>query len=117
MTKPRTNSLKAYPVSANGGLLHYPRQEWNGVRYVDGPTLPNDPFHATLRLTGMESGRSAKYVMWAAVSETDGRTWPMFVADLLDLLQHGTVTGGVASGRWQVRKRGANYGLARAVDQ
>lgn len=115
MAERRSNSLRQYPVNPRGSLLHYAEKVWDGSRYVDPTMVPNDPFHATLRLSGMESGRSAKYVLWAAVDPLDGRTWPMFVADLIELAQHATITNGVVSGRWQVCKRGQNYGLARAV--
>lgn len=117
----RVNGLVEYPVGRDGSLLHYPLNTI--VRTAAGHEskpprwVPNDPFTATLRLDRMESGRSAKYVIWQAVSEVDGRCWPMFITDLLELVQHSTITGGVISARWQVRKRGQNYGIALAPER
>jgi hypothetical protein len=73
----------------------------------------NEPFHASLQLQHVISGRSAKYVVWTAVNNPlDGRTYPMFVRDLLDLARTaGIQKGGIASGRWIATKRGQNFGL------
>lgn len=85
--------------------------------YTEPDWRPNDPFHATLQLDSLRSGRSAKYVVWtAANSPSDTRTYPMFVTDLLDVVAAGVAPGGIVSGRWMVRKRGANYGLRLMKD-
>lgn len=41
------------------------------------------------------------------------QTYPMFVTDLVDLLQHAPVVNGYVRCRWKVVKRGSNYGIAR----
>jgi len=106
---PKTNSLTSAPFTAIGSLQHW------ASPYTAVVWLPNDPFHATLRLDRVVSGRSAKYVIWRPVDAADLRSFPMFVADLTDLLQHAErIERGIVSARWQVRKRGQNYGLCLA---
>lgn len=116
----RSNGLARYPVSQGGSLLHYPQNSLvrtaTGYDSVPPIWVPNDPFAATLRLDSMASGRSAKYVIWKAASEMDCRCWPMFIADLLELVQFAAIDRGVISATWQVRKRGQNYGLALAPE-
>lgn len=79
---------------------------------------PNEPFRASLQVDHMRSGRSAKYVMLKPVnSPLDLRTYPMFISDLLDVIQRfGIERGSVMSGRWMASKRGQNYGLRAAKD-
>jgi hypothetical protein len=92
------------PYDPNGNLEHYPthRTVWR----------PNEPFKATLQIETSISGRSAKYLIWV---DADGRRWPMFVTDCIDLMRRADVLKGVAEGTWVVRKRGANYGLRLAT--
>lgn len=97
---------------------HGPQQR----EYVSVNTAPtwrdNLPFHATLQVDHTISGRSAKYVIWKnAYAPLDRRTYPMFVTDLLDVARFGIQPGGIVSGRWIVRKRGQNYGLAIAPEE
>lgn len=69
----------------------------------------NVPFTATLECTGMESGYSAKYTWW---KDEEGHRYPMFVADIVHLVQNADITGGkVWDTQWIVRKRGQNYGI------
>jgi hypothetical protein len=97
------------PYSRGGSLLH-----WADRRSPDVRWLPNDPFQGVFRLAGMRSGRSAKYVL---LGTDDGREFPMFVTDLLDVLNRSGISGGLTgNGPWIVRKRGQNYGVALARD-
>jgi hypothetical protein len=101
-------SVTEVPYDADGNLLHY-ASPWSRPEM-----RPNVPFRAVLQITGMESGRSAKYVMLA---DRDGHTYPMFVTDLLDLLARsgaGVKAGITGTEMWIVRKRGQNYGVALA---
>lgn len=105
---PLTNSLKMAPFTSSGSLLHW-------ADSTQGIWVPNDSFYATLRIDHMTSRYSGKYVVWKPVKETDARSFPMFIADLIDLLQRSDyVSYGVVSAEWKVRKRGKNYGLCLA---
>ncbi|GAA0719330.1 hypothetical protein Drose_05655 [Dactylosporangium roseum] len=101
-------SVTDVPYDADGNLLHY------ADRWQDAQWRANEPFLAVMALDGMRSGRSAKYVL---LNDSSGRSYPMFVADLLDLLRRSNT--GIRDGRteaetWIVRKRGRNYGVALA---
>jgi hypothetical protein len=82
------------------GLQHYPDKhaEWRRI----------ESFIATMTLSTWRRGRSAAYFMWA---DEDGRHYPMFMADLNDLLTGATITKGSVRAVWTVRKRGSNYGI------
>ncbi|WP_238009469.1 hypothetical protein KZZ52_26640 [Dactylosporangium sp. AC04546] len=95
------------PYDGDGNLLHY-------VDPWATPTMrPNEPFKAALQVEMMESGRSAKYLIWR---DGDGRRFPMFIIDLVDMLQRAEVLQGAVEATWIVRKRGQNYGIALAPD-
>jgi hypothetical protein len=100
---------------------------WNPTRklirdykrvFTEADWRPNEPFHASLQIKHMMSGRSAKYLILGPVnSPLDVRTYPMFVSDLIDVAQRfGVRKGGIMSGRWMVSGRGANYGLRAAKE-
>lgn len=98
-------SVTEVPFDVDGNLLHY-ADPW-----MKPVMRPNEPFKACLEVEGTVSGRSAKYLIWRA---TDGRRFPMFVADCVDLMRRTDVTMGVVEATWIVRKRGQNYGVALA---
>lgn len=106
---PAKSKVAEAPYAADGSLLHYaetrygPQPEWR----------PNDPFTATLWLAETRRGRSAAYFIWRS---GDGREYPMFISDMLLLVQSGVTIkpGGSVSTRWMVTKRGANYGIRHA---
>lgn len=79
---------------------------------------PNLPFSAAFQVDSLRSGRSAKYVILRPISDPlDKRTFPMFVADLIEVAQvQGIAVGGLMNGRWMVAKRGQNYGLRIAKE-
>lgn len=105
-------------------LLHHP-----GTRkFVEGEeTYPdvlewrdNDEFKATLKLLGTERGRSAAFFRWEVVDGDlpKGTRLPMFITDVGHVLMNGLAeSGGVATGRWFVVKRGQNYGVTPVVDE
>lgn len=106
---PKVNSLLEAPY-LRGSLQHYVK----GGQRDAFDWLPNDPFRATLQISGMKSGYSAKYVTLVSPAG-DGREFPMFVVDLIDAVATlPVIRNGIMDGRWWVRKRGANYGLAIA---
>lgn len=100
-----------YPTAPDGSIPH-----WAVDRGVDTPqvTWHDDPdsweLHGVhLTLDGMRSGRSAKYVIWRDVN---GRQFPMFITDLLDLITRGEVHKGTTTETMRVVKRGQNFGIA-----
>lgn len=117
MTVKKT-SVRVVPYDGKGNLLHWTKQNV-GIDLADswgGMTrwLPNEPFTETLKLGNIHTGRSAKYVMWSA---EDGRTFPMFVADLVGMVRDSVgLTQGSLSARWMVAKRGQNYGIRLAKE-
>lgn len=101
------------PIGPDGSVLHYgdAPNVWLGDRLIplDG-WRDNEPFQARLTVQGVQSGRSAKYFIW---TDADGRTFPMFAKDMIDVLRYATVEhGGTVYAFWSVRKRGSNYGIA-----
>ena len=107
----KTNSLTRVPYTRNGSLLHYVDKS-HDIWY------PNEPFHAALKVDHMKSGYSAKYLVLRSPNSDDPRTFPMFVVDLVDVVATlPEIRDGILVGRWKVRKRGANYGLALAPEE
>lgn len=115
MGKPKT--YKA-PFDASGNLLHYPQTRYHynretGERWEEGPEWREVvPFSKTLRYKTFERGRSAAYFIW---EDLEGRTYPMFLADLDTLLKHGYANTSILT-MWIVCKRGQNYGV-RLVEE
>jgi len=70
----------------------------------------NCQFHDTLKVEGMYSGQTAKYLR--VVSTTTGHHYTMFVRDVIDVLLHATVDKGEMTATWTFTKRGANFGVA-----
>jgi len=107
--------------------------DWDGTKHVrrrsvlrpdvkriftEAEWRPNEPFHATLQVSHMNHGRSAKYLTLKPVAAPlDPRTYPMFVTDFLGAaVDQGIQKGGIISGRWMVSQRGQNYGLRLAKE-
>lgn len=107
----RKNSLEQAPYSkTDGRLLDYTGHGAWAAQHVEW--RPNDPFEATLVLTGTERGRSSAVFVWRNVA---GGTYRMFLTDMLEVAQTlGVEQGGRVTAMWKVRKRGTNYGLALA---
>jgi len=98
---------------AAGSLLEYARYNPDsGFSDESVAWRPNEVFSGSLRLEDMERGRSAARFIWRS---DDGRTYPMFMSGLLDLVKtHGIQPGGLVHTRWTVAKRGSNFGLVVA---
>jgi hypothetical protein len=74
----------------------------------------NETWSGTLRLSDFMRGRSAARFIWLADGDPvdQQRTYPMFMVDMLDLLKTiGVQPGGLVHARWNVAKRGANFGI------
>ena len=86
-------------------LMHYAQERFSGtsVEWRD-----NVPFEATLTIDRMTSGYSSKYTIW---KDEQGNSYPMFVADIVDLVKEAPISNGTVKGKWIVRKRGQNYGI------
>lgn len=95
-----------------GPLERQIRDDW--VRVNHQPEWrDNEPFHATLEISHMNRGRSAKYLTLKPLAEPlDPRTYPMFIVDFVALARTGLIQkGGIISGRWIACGRGQNFGL------
>lgn len=70
---------------------------------------PNQPFNASLRIIGTERGQSA--ARYIAEDIETGCQYPMFMTEMLAIVQTATIDRGVIAGTWIACKRGANYGI------
>src|SRR6185503_11626899 len=102
---------KVAPFDEDGNMISYPmkRYEWVDGKYVNvHPCMQTvEPFPADMKVVGMEVGRSAKRLVLQDINT--GKTYPLFVADIVKLLEGATL-----SGTWEACKRGQNYGIRRA---
>lgn len=100
------------PFDIHGNLLHHTYAK-PGDRDDRVDWRPNDPFEATLALEGANRGRSSAYFVWVG---EDGAQYPMFITDMVQLLQRqGVRKGGKVTTRWHAVKRGNNHGIALAT--
>lgn len=100
------------PFGKDGALMHYARPGYGPEVYFGAQEWrPATPIALRLTLSHTERGRSAAYFVW---TDEQGRRWPMFMTDIADLLQEGTVVKGVCEALWMPRKRGQNFGLSYA---
>lgn len=106
------------PDAPWGKIERQIRTDWKAI-HIGPEWRMNQPWRASLQLDTVQSGRSAKYVIWRPVNlPLDRRTFPMFVTDLLDVIKTGEIQpGGIVSARWMVAKRGQNYGLRLAKEE
>lgn len=100
-------NLDRAPWHRNGDLVEYvwdsdsDKYDWR----------PNQPFEATLQLTGTSRGRSAARYTWESL---EGAKLEMFMADMFRLVTADPRViepGGSVRGEWLIVKRGANYGV------
>ncbi|WP_329405481.1 hypothetical protein OG563_26835 [Nocardia vinacea] len=74
---------------------------------------PNTPFAATMHIVDMHRGRSAARFV---AEDENGTEYPMFMSELLAIVQKHTIVEGTVQGRWIGCKRGENYGI-RLISQ
>lgn len=109
MSRQWNPNLPEMPVDEKGNWL-----DWAGYTHGRWETI-YQPFYAELVIDGMRTGRSSKKVILKDIKS--GRTYPMFVSDLVKGVQDGDFTlqpradGGRLIGWWTGSKRGANYGI------
>lgn len=100
------------PYHFNGNLLHYPERIYHQGHFTEPEWKPNIPFAAKLYLDSMCRGRSAAYFMW---QNEQGIKFPMFMSDMLNVIQKSIIENGWVDGIWQVIKKGQNYGIQLTV--
>lgn len=101
--------LPEVPVDNDGNWIPYPaygQQKWETV---------HQPFPATMKIDRLHTGRSSRVVILVDVATN--KNYPMFVADLVKIIQQGVVEirsengEGYLTAYWTASKRGANYGI------
>jgi hypothetical protein len=122
---PDTTTGRQWPGPATAPYLNGNLMEWvSGHVYRKQLTCadymtpdewrPNNPFTATLILTGTDRRRSSALLTWAGTGELTGRTYPMFLTDAHDIMMSPQgIRNGTAVGTWIIVKRGSNFGVAR----
>jgi hypothetical protein len=104
-------------MSRRTRLEKAPFDQWGGLMEYVGTVEPhewreNKPFSALLAIEGIERGMSAARFIWHA---DGGRTFPMFMTDMVDLLKNApNLCKGTVHTWWMVQKRGQNYGVRLA---
>lgn len=93
-----------YPVNEAGNFMSYANEYWQKPTMV-----PNIPFEAELEIYSYSRGRSsATFDLRDVVT---GKQYPMFLTDMLTVIQSIDIIGSRVKGHWVARKRGANYGI------
>jgi hypothetical protein len=97
------------PYSYRGNLLHL----------VNEDEVPdwqeNEPFRATLSVDWMEPGAAIKRVMVLRGVGENGRAFPMFVDDVVELLKNSVIDHGIVTGLWRVKRTGRKHILYTIV--
>jgi 5-methylthioribose kinase len=106
---------KVAPFDEDGNMVSWPQDHLEPYedsegrrryRCIPAELTPVEPFHAEMAVVGMETGRSAKRIVLKDINT--GKTYPLFVADIVKLLQ-----GTLLTGTWEACKRGKNYGVRK----
>ena len=109
--------LEEFPFDASGNLMHYPQTTYSYDEHqLRVPNVPVwmevEPFDAVLRFKGYSRGQSAAYFTWQDVYSDI--KYPMFLKQLSELITTSNIVNGVARARWEIIKRGMNYGIQKA---
>jgi hypothetical protein len=97
------------PFGEDGALLHWADPRPGAWAYDQAAAWRDpEPFHAELTILDTMRGRSAAYFR---LKDDLARCWPMFMAEVLDLIRTAVITEGTVKGYWIPCKRGQNYGL------
>lgn len=109
MAKKKPTVPLRIPFHKTGGLAKEALGPSDGYDWRD-----NFEFDAELVLTGFPRGGMGG--VRAVFADGAGNEYPMFVADLAELLTAAGVVGGRVRGRWTFVKRGAQYyGICRVA--
>ena len=86
---------------------------WTYERKPDGEDyfkwIPNHIWSDTINIVSIERGQSAAHFI--VKSEVTGKTYYMFMKDLLNMLLNHTVENGRISGAFTYVQRGKNFGI------
>lgn len=93
------------PFQAQSGKLIENASHAKGNPNVDWK--PNKIFSAKLTFSYVVRRRSTKYVL----TDKKGREYPMFSADMIDVLMNAWINKGSVDGYWSYIKRGSFYGV------
>jgi hypothetical protein len=108
---------KEAPFNEDGNMVSYPNEPHPGHKRCPWHTKMRtvEPFEAEMRVTGFERGQSAARVTLQDIAT--GVSYPLFLADLLPILQEPTREAPELRirGTWAVSKRGRNYGIKRVA--
>jgi len=110
---------KVAPFNRDGNMVSYPEAwsegQWGTPEYRRvGPDMREVPqFYAEMRVVGIERGQSAARMRLQDIQT--GITYPLFLADLLPMLQEPVPEGTEfrVRGYWEACKRGQNYGIRK----
>lgn len=91
------------PFDLDGNLREY-------AGYGETEWRDNVPFEADMEIVGYERGRSAVRVIFR---DEGLRKYPMFISDLVTLIQTSDIIDGKVSGTWVGTKKGQNYGVKK----
>jgi hypothetical protein len=93
------------PVNDRGNVLSYDPYSFSG----QGKRREVKPFTDTMTILGYRRGRSAAGFL---LEGHDGVQYPIFMKDMVDVMQQRTITEGVIQKtQWTFCKRGSNYGV------
>jgi len=81
-------------------------EDWKGIIWIQ-----NFVFEDTLKVVGLERGRSAARFVLESV--TDNKRYPMFMSGILDILKRPrmVIEEGKIKGYWSFHKKGSNYAV------
>ncbi|MFE5290421.1 hypothetical protein ACFRAQ_36205 [Nocardia sp. NPDC056611] len=99
MTRKLLSEIPFNTVTGHMEAFPSPQSEWRA----------NESFDASLRIVGTVRGQSA--ARYVAEDIETGRQYPMFMTEMLAIIQTATIDRGVIAGTWIGCKRGANYGI------
>jgi hypothetical protein len=69
---------------------------------------PNNPMQMRLRFKRYRRTKTTIHSEW---EDDQGHVFPMFVADVFEMMPKTIITGGTVTGWWIVARRGSNYGI------
>jgi hypothetical protein len=97
------------PFDPEGNLMHdvdwYCGFDKSNIDWRDP-----EPFHAWLSIEEMYRSGHSVYYTWI---DGVGRTYPMLVSDLLELLKTTDIIDRSVNGNWTIVKRGRAYGIRK----
>lgn len=70
----------------------------------------NYTFTDSMQIVDYSRGRSS--ILFSFKSQTDGTVYPVFVSDMMDIIQNCSIINGIISNQdWSFIKKGGNYGM------